>query len=215
MPFVVFSRTQPDHTCDLIDYVSQIGQVVMTKSSARSHGPWTILKTNEVYRDPWLAVRCDDVIRPDGNAGTHSVVTIKPGICVLAFQDDEVFLTEEFHYAVGRVTIEAVSGGREQNEPPEQCAKRELAEELGIVAASWTQLSTVDPFTASVTSPTVLFLATDLTFHTPDPEGTEIICCARMTSREAYEAVCNGIITHTPSCIVILQHWIRSHTDTR
>ncbi len=181
----------------------------MQREIGKLYGPWQVLKITEAYRDPWLKVECDDVIRPDGKQGTHSVVTIKPGVCVLAFQDDTVYLTEEFHYAVGRVTIEAVSGGREENEPALNCAQRELAEELGIVAESWIELSTVDPFTASAVSPTTLFLATGLTFQQADPDGTEQIRCVEMTAREAYDAVCSGRITHTPSCIVILQHWIR------
>jgi len=199
--------TQTDHTCDRSDIERSTG-TRMDNMNGRPHGPWTILETTEAYRDPWLHVKKDDVIRPDGQPGTHSVVTIKPGICVLAWQGDEVFLTEEFHYAVGRVTIEAVSGGREGDEPAVDCAQRELLEELGIRAAEWTELSTVDPFTASVVSPTVLFHATELTFHESSPEGTEQIQCVRMSAREAYEAVCSGNITHTPSCIVILQHWI-------
>jgi len=44
----------------------------------QEHGPWQIVQSQEVYRDPWTAVRKDDVIRPDGQPGTHSVVTIKP-----------------------------------------------------------------------------------------------------------------------------------------
>ena len=99
-----------------------------------SHGPWQILNTTQVYTDPWLSVQKDDVIRPDGLPGTHSVVTIKSGICVLAWQNEDVFLTREFHYAVGRTTLEAVSGGRDHNEPPIAAARRELAEELGIFA---------------------------------------------------------------------------------
>ncbi len=180
----------------------------MTPNTPRQHGPWKILKTNPVYEDPWLRVRKDDVIRPDGAPGTHSVVTIKPGVCVVAFQDDAVYLTEEFHYAVGRTTIEAVSGGRDDDERPIECAKRELAEELGIIAETWQELTTVDPFTASVVSPTVLFLATDLSFQEANPEGTEQINCVKMTSQEAYAAVCNGTITHAPSCIAILRYWI-------
>ena len=172
------------------------------------HGPWQILQTNQVYEDPWLHVKQDDVIRPDGKPGTHSVVTIKSGVCVLAFENDVVYLTEEFHYAVGRVTIEAVSGGREDNEDPLDCAKRELAEELGIVADSWQQLTTVDPFTASVVSPVTIFLATNLTFQEACPEGTEQIQCVTMKAQAAYEAVCQGLITHTPTCIAILQHYI-------
>ena len=126
----------------------------MTSQFGKPYGPWQILNTTEVYADPWLKVRKDDVIRPVGNPGTHSVVTIKHGVCVLAFQDDTIYLTKEFHYAVGRVTLEAVSGGREAHEPAIECAQRELAEELGISAATWTELTTVDPFTASVVSPT-------------------------------------------------------------
>lgn len=180
----------------------------MTPDTPQPHGPWKIVKTTEVYADPWLHVKKDDVIRPDGDPGTHSVVTIKPGICVVAFQNDVLYLTEEFHYAVGRTTIEAVSGGRDGNEPAIDCARRELAEELGIVAKTWRELTTVDPFTASVVSPTVLFLATDLSFQEASPEGTEQIRCAKMTSQEAYNAVCDGTITHAPSCIAILRYWI-------
>lgn len=185
----------------------------MTSDKPVSHGPWQIVRTTEVYSDPWLRVKKDDVIRPDGNPGTHSVVTIKPGVCVLAWQGDDVYLTREFHYGVGRITLEAVSGGREENEPPIECAKRELAEELGIVAGAWTELSTVDPFTASVVSPTTLFLATELTFQAANPEGTEQIECVSMTAGEAYDAVCDGRITHTPTCITILRHWIRQQTE--
>jgi len=181
----------------------------MNNDGGTPHGPWRILTTTNVYTDPWLQVKKDDEIRPDGLPGTHSVVTIKSGVCVLAWQDGDVFLTEEFHYAVGRVTLEAVSGGRESNEPAQECAQRELAEELGIVAESWTELSTVDPFTASVVSPTTLFLATDLSFQKAAPEGTEQIRCVRLPIQEAYRSVCNGSITHTPSCITILQLWIQ------
>lgn len=176
----------------------------------RAHGPWLIQKTTDVYKDPWLSVTKDDVLRPDGNPGTYSVVNIKPGVCVLAFQGHDVYLTEEFHYAVGRVTIEAVSGGRDGQEAAIDSAKRELAEELGIRAESWQELTTVDPFTASVRSPTTLFLATDLTFGTDDQEGTEQIRCVRMSTEAAYQAVCSGQITHAPSCLVILHHWIRT-----
>jgi hypothetical protein len=85
--------------------------------SVKRHGPWQIIESHEVYRDPWVAVRRDNVIRPDGKPGTHSVVMLKPGVTVLAIDDEtNVYLTEEFHYGVGRITIEAVSGGIEPGE---------------------------------------------------------------------------------------------------
>ncbi|MEZ6061506.1 MAG: NUDIX hydrolase [Planctomycetaceae bacterium] len=172
------------------------------------HGPWRVLKTSDVYSDPWMHVTKDDVVRPDGKHGTYSVLRLKPGVCVLAVQDDSVYLTEEFHYAVGRVTLEAVSGGRDDDEPAIECAKRELQEELGVQAGTWTELGVVDPFTASVVSPTALFVATDLTFGQPAQEGTEQIRCVRLSVKETYDAVRTGRITHAPSCIAILRYWI-------
>ena len=170
------------------------------------HGPWQILKSHHVYRDPWIDVRQDDVIRPDGKPGSHSVVDLKPGVCVLAMDERmDVYLTEEFHYAVGRMTIEAVSGGIELEEEPLETAKRELQEELGIVANHWIDLGVCDPFTASVVSPTRLYLASDLTFGEQDQEGTEQIRCVTMGCKEAVERVIDSTITHAPSGLVILK----------
>ena len=38
----------------------------------QEHGPWQIVQSHDVYRDPWTVVRKDDVIRPDGQPGTHT-----------------------------------------------------------------------------------------------------------------------------------------------
>jgi len=172
----------------------------------QEHGPWQIVQSHEVYRDPWTVVRKDDVIRPDGQPGTHTVVTIKPGVCVLALDDDQhVYLTEEFHYGVGRTTIEAVSGGSEPDEETLLTAKRELQEELGIEADDWTDLGIVDPFTANVVSPTRLYLARKLTFGDHAPEGTEQIRCLKIPLAEAVQKVIDSHITHGPSCVLILK----------
>lgn len=172
----------------------------------RQHGPWMIKNTNWVYQDPWVQVQRDEVVRPDGKPGTYAVVHIKPGVCVLAMDDEHnVYLTEEFHYAVGQTTIECVSGGRDGEEPALQAAKRELREELGIEADEWVDLGRLDPFTASVLSPTQLFLARRLRFLDADPEGTELIRMVKLTLEQAGNYVMESRISHAPSMTVILK----------
>ena len=106
------------------------------------HGPWKIKETDDVYQDRFIKVRLDQVIRPDGKDGQHVVVDIKPGVCVLAMDDEKnVYLTSEFHYGVGRYSLEAVSGGIEPGEDPDLTAQRELQEEIGLEAAHWEHLS--------------------------------------------------------------------------
>ncbi|MEM9646574.1 MAG: NUDIX hydrolase [Planctomycetota bacterium] len=173
---------------------------------SRQHGPWVITDSKECYRDPWVRLRRDEVIRPDGDPGTYCVVDLKPGVSVLAMDDaGKVFLTEEFHYGVGRVTLETVSGGIESDEDALESAKRELQEEIGITAELWTDLGTCDPFTANVVSPSKLYLAEGLTHGDASPEGTEQIRCVEMTLAEAFDAVMNSQITHSASSLAILK----------
>lgn len=177
----------------------------------KRHGPWRIRSSAQVYRDPWIEVQKDDVVRPDGVEGTHCVVRMKPGVSVVPVDSSGyVYLTEEFHYGIGRDGIEAVSGGIEPGETAEATAHRELQEELGIEAASLTYLTTVDPFTTIVVSPTQLFLAGDLRFVPDAPEGTELIRRIRISLEEAIEWVCSGRIAHAPTCVLLLLAWKRS-----
>jgi ADP-ribose pyrophosphatase len=172
----------------------------------KPHGPWKILQTNWVHQDPWVKVQQDNVIRPDGQPGTFTVVHIKPGVCVLPMKDDgTVYLTEEFHYAVGKVTIECVSGGRDEGETLEQAARRELREEIGIEADEWLDLGRVDPFTACLLSPTQMYAARGLRFVAKEPEGTEVIRRVAMPFEEAVRLVMANEITHAPSMTLILK----------
>lgn len=171
----------------------------------RKHGPWTILNSKQVYRDPWIEVVLDDVLRPDSQPGTYTTVQLKSGVCVIALDNqNRVHLTKEFHYAVGRTTIEGVSGGIEPDETARSAAERELAEELGLTATKWTPLFQVDPFTAAINSTVDLFLAEELTPGDNNLEGTELIEHVTIELEEAIRMVRGGTITHAPTCVALL-----------
>lgn len=172
----------------------------------RTHGPWTIHSSQHVYGDAWIEVNLDQVTRPDGKPGTYTTVQLKPGVCVIAIDDQQqVHLTREFHYAVGRLTLEGVSGGIEVDESPEFAAARELAEELGLTATRWTRLGQVDPFTAAIASTVDLYLAQDLSDCPTALEGTEQIEHVIMPLAEALELVRQSHITHAPTCVALLR----------
>ena len=173
------------------------------------YGPWTILKREVVYHDPWPKVTRDQVTRPDGLPGTYCISHMKAGVCVLALdENNNCHLTDEFHYAVGRETLECVSGGIDANEEPLATAQRELAEEIGLKAERWTDLGTVDPFTAIALSPTRLWLAEGLSATATNPDGSEIIRHVQMPLAEVVQRVWSGEITHAPSVATILKAWI-------
>lgn len=169
-------------------------------------GPWTVTSSRTVYKNPWISVKEDRVIRPDGKDGIFGVVEMKTGVTILPIDDEgNVYLTKEYHYAVERETIEAISGGINKDESKEDAAKRELKEETGITANEWIDLGVIDPFTNVIVSPNYMFLAKGLEFSKSNPEGTESIKVIKVSMKEAIQWVMESKITHGATTTLILK----------
>ncbi len=172
----------------------------------KQHGPWEIKSSEVKYKNPWIEVREDNVVRPDGKGGIYGVVNMKDGVSILALDNDgNVYLTEEFQYAIGRPSIEAVSGGVDAGEALLVAAKRELKEETGLEADTWTDLGSVEPFTSVVKSSVQLYLAQNLREGTRHQEGTETIKVKKVSLVEAVKMVLDSQIVHGQSCVLILK----------
>lgn len=172
----------------------------------KTNGPWKIKNSLEKYKNPWILVREDQVIRPDGKTGIFGVVEMVSGVSVLPLDDKGfVYLTKEFHYALGRYGLEVVSGAIDKGENSLRAAKRELEEELGIKAGRWVNLGAVDPFTTVVKSPADLYLANKIRFVKTRHEGTEKIDIIKIKFEDALKMVMQSEITHGPSCVLILK----------
>lgn len=172
----------------------------------KQHGPWVIEGSVEKHKDRWVEVREDRVIRPDGGPGKFTVVKLLPGVSVLALDEEgRAHLTSEFRYAVGRDSVEVVSGAIDDGETPPAAARRELREELGIEAEEWIALGLVDALTSQLLCPASLFLARGLTFGEPERETTERIEHLVVPFAEAVRMVMESRITHAPSCVLILK----------
>ncbi len=61
--------------------------------------PWTMLSTREIYKNDWIRLREDRVLRPDGGEGIYGVVEVRPSIGVVALNDrDELLLVGQWRY---------------------------------------------------------------------------------------------------------------------
>jgi 8-oxo-dGTP pyrophosphatase MutT (NUDIX family) len=169
-------------------------------------GEWTVLDSTVQFSNPWITVREDRVIQPDGKEGTFGVVEMTPGVSVLPVDDDgTVYLVRVYRYTIDRQSLEALAGGIEDDEDPREAARRELREEAGIDAAELIDLGVVDQLTEVVISPDRLFLARDLSFTKPDREETEEIERVAVPLQQAVEWAYDGTITHAASIVLILK----------
>src|SRR2546423_9764139 len=96
-----------------------------TPAKMRKNGKWTIKSTREAFRNEFFAVFEDEVIKPTGEDGTYGKIHFNPGVAILPIDDDDnVYLTNQFRYAIGRDDFE-VAAGSIDGENALAAAKRE------------------------------------------------------------------------------------------
>lgn len=121
---------------------------------------WLTIDSRTAYENPWIRVREDRVIRPDGGSGIYGVVELRqPAVFIVALDDeDRVLLVTVDRYATGPGSVEVPAGGTD-GEEPEFAARRELLEETGYVAREWVRVGEIDALNGVASAPEHVFLA--------------------------------------------------------
>lgn len=169
----------------------------------KKNGPYTILSSEQVYKNPWLNIQEDKVLHPDGSEGIFTTVDNGSGVSIVALDDKHnIHLIREYYYVLQEYGLQTPSGGIESGETPLEGAKKELLEETGLIASEWTELGYVDALTMIIKSPSYLFLASGLEKQQEPEPGIEVVT---MPFAEVYQMVLDSEITHGPSCVAILK----------
>ncbi|WZO97951.1 NUDIX hydrolase [Isosphaeraceae bacterium EP7] len=183
-------------------------------STPDAENPWTTRSSRPIYDNAWIAVREDQVTRPDGQPGIYGVVHFKhTAIGVLPVDDQgRVWLVGQHRYPLGNYSWEIPEGGADDGETPEQAARRELLEETGLVAAHLEPIATSHLSNSVSDEVAYLFRATGLTLGESSPEGTERLEVRQVEWDEAWAMVKEGRITDSMSLIALLSEAVRRGT---
>jgi len=134
----------------------------------------TTLSSREVYRNHWMRVREDEILRGNGEKGIYGVVEKHDAAIILPIEGSRIWLVEQFRYTVQERAIELPQGGWEMEiENPEELARGELREEIGMDAAQMTHLGTLWIAYGFTRQRQHVYLATGLTPAQADPDAEE------------------------------------------
>lgn len=170
--------------------------------------PWTTTGSRPVYSNPWIEVREDDVIHPDGTPGIYGVVHMRNKAVGVLPVDDEghTYLVGQFRYTLNRYFWEIPEGGCPPGEEPADAARRELLEETGLEAQRL-ELMGIAHLSNSVTDEEAFyFLATELVQGEAQPESSEQLQVRRVPLQEALQMVLRGEITDAISVMALLRY---------
>lgn len=176
--------------------------------SGNQDNPWKTLESKLIYQNPWIRVREDSVIRPDGEPGIYGVVEarkVATGVIALN-HSGEIYLIGQYRYPTRCYSWEIVEGGAEPGEPPLQAAQRELREEAGLSADSWEPLGAEVHLSNCVSDEiAVFFVARGLKEIGNAPDGTEVLQRRCVPLQEAMAMVDRGEITDAMSIIALMR----------
>ena len=130
-------------------------------------------------------------------------------VAVLAIDDDEVILVNEFRYPVGYV-LEIPAGTVDKGETPLKCAKRELLEETGYKAKKIEHLIRFFPKLGYNTQIIDCYVATELTkISEPNLDEDELITVKKIKFRKLLNMINNGKISGSYTICAVMVYAAR------
>ena len=120
--------------------------------------------SKSIYRGKVAHVRIDEFRYPDGSTSTREVVGHAGAVAMVAHEDRVLYLVRQPREAVGEDALLELPAGKLDvaGESPIDCAKRELAEEVGKAASQWRELKRFYTSPGFAEEEVIVYLATEL-----------------------------------------------------
>jgi len=171
--------------------------------------PWKTVSSREVYTNPWIRVREDSVICPNGQPGIYGVVESKVATGVVAVDGDFLYLVGQYRYPTKNYSWEIIEGGADEGEKPLEAAKRELKEEAGLTALHWKPLGPEVHLSNCFTAERgYLFVAWGLEQGKSSPDETESLEVRRVHKDDVRTMLESGFIVDCMSIVALYRYFV-------
>ena len=149
------------------------------------------------YQSRWLTVHEDTIERPSGAHGLYSVIEKVDFAAILAVQEGEIYLVEQYRYPIKQRNLEIPMGSwlEKPDVDPMELARGELQEETGYHANSIQKIGFHYVDKGASTQGCHVFLATDLTYvgNNLDAEEEDLVSLT-MPLEEFEQKISDGTI---------------------
>jgi ADP-ribose pyrophosphatase len=154
-----------------------------------------VISSKEILRNKLFTV-VDEIATDPSGFEIHRSIVRHPGSAVMMAVDerDRVLLVKQYRLPAERDLWELPAGRIDPGETPLQAAKRELREETGYSAKTWTKLVTFWASPGYIDEKMNLFLARDLKEGKQEPMDDERIEIRWFSNNELKEAIASGKI---------------------
>lgn len=165
--------------------------------------PWTTLSSRPIHTTQWFTVREDRVRTETGAEITYTWLERRGAVFVVpVLADGRVALIRNYRYVIGAWCWEVPAGGRE-DQTAEEAAARELREEIGGTAASFTPLGGFYLTNGTSNEYATVMLARGVVLNEPAREPGELLYAVPMPAIDALHLARTGQIVDGPSALAL------------
>lgn len=163
------------------------------------------IKSERIYSGKILNLDVDSVTLPNGEVAIREIVRHPGAVAILPIDHEgNIYLVRQFRKAIDREILEIPAGKLEANEDALECAKRELAEEIGKKAISWNFLFEAWPAPGFSDEKLFFYVARDLSDTYAKPDDDEFIHVEKYNAAEVAEKIRTGEIQDTKTIAAFL-----------
>jgi ADP-ribose pyrophosphatase len=155
----------------------------------------TVTASERIFEGRVVKVRVDTVRLPNGALSKREVVEHGGAVCIVPMADEKtILMVRQFRLPAGKALLEIPAGGIEAGEDPQECARRELSEE--ILKAPDLLIPLFTAYLAPGYSSELMYgyLALGLTDAEGHTDHDEFVETVPMTFEQAFAAIESGEI---------------------
>ncbi len=144
-------------------------------------------------------------IREDDSEYVREIITHNgSGVVVPVIDEKFVILAKQYRHAAETYLLELPAGSVEGDETPEECAFREIEEEIGMKAGKLEKLTEFYVSPGFLTEKMHIYLATDLTKSKQNLDEDENISIVKLTFEQAFEKIRNNEIVDAKTMLGLI-----------
>lgn len=163
-----------------------------------------VLSSEKIYNGRIFDVTID-MVREGERTHAREIVRHPGSAAIVAlFADDTVALIRQYRHPAVKYLLEVPAGSRDEEETPEECAARELEEELGLVAERLEKLAEFFVSPGFCTEKMWVYLATGLRQTQQRLEDDETLEIVRLPLDRALDMIFTGEIEDAKTIIGLL-----------
>ena len=174
--------------------------------------PFELIKSEVLLQGRAFKVRRDTLKTPDDRETKWEIVEHGGSVVILPVDGEgNLLFVRQYRTAVGKELLELPAGTRDEDEPFEECAAREIREETGMEAGKLQKLGEFYLVPGYSTELMAAFLATDLKENPLDADEDEFLDLQKIPIKRAIEMAERGEIQDAKSLAALLLG--RSHLE--